>query len=44
VRWIHSKGNDGGLHGGGENISYEKGRALAEHDSVLKAAFTGSHG
>jgi hypothetical protein len=34
------------LHGdgGGQNISYEKGRALAEHEGVLKAAFTGNHG
>jgi len=34
------------LHGdgGGENISYEKGRALAEDEGVLKAAFTGNHG
>jgi len=34
------------LHGdgGGQNISYEKGRALAEDEGVLKAAFTGNHG
>lgn len=34
------------LHGdgGGENISYEKGRALAEDEGVLTAAFTGNHG
>ena len=34
------------LHGdgGGENISYEKGRAVAEDEGVLTAAFTGNHG
>jgi hypothetical protein len=34
------------LHGdgGGNNISYAKGRALAEHEGVLTAAFTGNHG
>jgi hypothetical protein len=34
------------LHGdgGGNNISYVKGRALAEHEGVLTAAFTGNHG
>lgn len=34
------------LHGdgGGENISYEKGRAVASGQGVLTAAFTGNHG
>jgi hypothetical protein len=34
------------LHGdgGGENISYEKGRAVAGDEGVLTAAFTGNHG
>lgn len=30
--------------GGGESISYEKGRAVAEDDGVLEAAFDGNHG
>jgi hypothetical protein len=30
--------------GGGENISYEKGRSVAEDSGVLEAAFTGNHG
>ncbi|MES5099546.1 transmembrane anchor protein [Agrobacterium sp. BA1120] len=30
--------------GGGENISYEKGRGVAEKTSVLEAAFDGNHG
>lgn len=30
--------------GGGENISYEKGRGVAEDDGVLEAAFDGNHG
>lgn len=34
------------LHGdgSGQNISYEKGRAVPVHEGVLKAAFTGNHG
>jgi hypothetical protein len=34
------------LHGdgGGENISYEKGRAVAGDEGILTAAFTGNHG
>jgi hypothetical protein len=34
------------LHGdgGGENISYEKGRALPSDEGTLTAAFTGNHG
>jgi hypothetical protein len=34
------------LHGdgGGENISYEKGRAVPGDEGVLTAAFTGNHG
>lgn len=34
------------LHGdgSGENISYEKGRAVAGDEGVLTAAFTGNHG
>ncbi|HCL67723.1 transmembrane anchor protein [Rhizobium daejeonense] len=34
------------LHGdgGGESISYEKGRGAAEHSGVLEAAFDGNHG
>ena len=34
------------LHGdgGGENISYEKGRAVGRAEGVLSAAFTGNHG
>ena len=34
------------LHGdgGGENISYEKGRAVAGDEGVLTAAFAGNHG
>ncbi len=34
------------LHGdgGGENISYEKGRAVETDEGVLTAAFTGNHG
>ncbi|MDA3858338.1 MAG: transmembrane anchor protein [Roseovarius sp.] len=34
------------LHGdgGGNNISYEKGRAVAGDEGVLTAAFTGNHG
>lgn len=30
--------------GGGENISYEKGRGVAEDNGVLEAAFDGNHG
>ena len=30
--------------GGGENISYEKGRGIAEDEGVLEAAFDGNHG
>lgn len=30
--------------GGGESISYEKGRNVAEDSGVLEAAFTGNHG
>lgn len=30
--------------GGGENISYEKGRGAAEDSGVLEAAFDGNHG
>lgn len=30
--------------GGGENISYEKGRGVAEKSGVLEAAFNGNHG
>ena len=30
--------------GGGENISYEKGRAVPGDEGVLSAAFTGNHG
>ena len=34
------------LHGdgGGQNISYEKGRGVAEDEGVLEAAFDGNHG
>lgn len=34
------------LHGdgGGQNISYEKGRGVANHEGTLEAAFTGNHG
>jgi hypothetical protein len=34
------------LHGdgSGNNISYEKGRAVPSHEGILKAAFTGNHG
>ncbi|MCR9256804.1 MAG: transmembrane anchor protein [Alphaproteobacteria bacterium] len=34
------------LHGdgGGNEISYERGRGVPGHDGALKAAFTGSHG
>ena len=30
--------------GGGENISYEKGRGVSEDNGVLEAAFDGNHG
>ncbi len=30
--------------GGGENISYEKGRGVEEDEGVLEAAFDGNHG
>ncbi|TIN46968.1 MAG: transmembrane anchor protein [Mesorhizobium sp.] len=30
--------------GGGENISYEKGRGVGEDEGVLEAAFDGNHG
>ena len=30
--------------GGGQNISYEKGRGVAEDEGVLEAAFDGNHG
>ncbi|WP_067217525.1 transmembrane anchor protein [Stappia indica] len=30
--------------GGGENISYEKGRGVAKDEGVLEAAFDGNHG
>jgi hypothetical protein len=30
--------------GGGNSISYEKGRGVSEQEGVLKAAFTGNHG
>jgi len=30
--------------GGGNSVSYEKGRAVAEQQGVLQAAFTGNHG
>jgi len=46
-RWVAENGVvNYDLHGdgGGENLSYEKGRALAEHEGVLTAAFTGNHG
>jgi hypothetical protein len=46
-RWVAENGVvNFDLHGdgGGENISYEKGRALAEDEGVLTAAFTGNHG
>jgi hypothetical protein len=34
------------LHGdgGGESISYEKGRGVSEHNGVVEAAFDGNHG
>ncbi|TIL73204.1 MAG: transmembrane anchor protein [Mesorhizobium sp.] len=30
--------------GGGENVSYEKGRGVGEDEGVLEAAFDGNHG
>ncbi|WP_312358691.1 hypothetical protein [Agrobacterium sp.] len=30
--------------GGGENISYEKGRGIPEDSGVIEAAFDGNHG
>lgn len=30
--------------GGGENVSYEKGRGVSEHSGVIEAAFAGNHG
>jgi hypothetical protein len=30
--------------GGGNSVSYEKGRSVGEQDGVLEAAFTGNHG
>jgi hypothetical protein len=46
-RWVAKNGVvNFDLHGdgGGENISYEKGRAVPEAEGVLTAAFTGNHG
>lgn len=46
-QWIADGGNlNYDLHGdgSGNQISYEKGRAVPGHDGVLKAAFTGNHG
>lgn len=46
-QWIAEVGNlNYDLHGdgSGNEISYEKGRAVPGHDGVLKAAFTGNHG
>lgn len=30
--------------GGGENVSYEKGRGVSKHIGVVEAAFAGNHG
>jgi hypothetical protein len=46
-RWVAEGGVvNFDLHGdgGGENISYEKGRAVPGAEGVLTAAFTGNHG
>jgi len=45
--WAAEGGNlNYDLHGdgSGNELSYEKGRAVPGHDGVLKAAFTGNHG
>ncbi len=45
--WTANGGNvnfDTHGDGGGENISYEKGRGVAEKTGVLEAAFNGNHG
>jgi hypothetical protein len=46
-RWVVENGVvNFDLHGDGcgENISYEKGRAVADDEGILTAAFTGNHG
>lgn len=46
-RWVAENGVvNFDLHGdgGGKNIRYEKGRAVAGDEGVLTAAFTGNHG
>lgn len=46
-RWVAKDGIvNFDLHGdgGGQNISYEKGRAVPGQEGVLTAAFTGNHG
>lgn len=46
-RWVANNGVvNFDLHGdgGGENISYEKGRGVPGQEGVLTAAFTGNHG
>jgi len=46
-RWVAEGGVlNYDLHGdgSGNNISYEKGRAVPSQEGVLKAAFTGNHG
>lgn len=45
--WTANGGNvnfDTHGDGGGENISYEKGRGVSEKTGVLEAAFNGNHG
>lgn len=45
--WTTGTGNvnfDTHGDGGGENISYEKGRGVSEKTGVLEAAFDGNHG
>lgn len=46
--WVVSEGGtvnyDTHGDGGGQNISYEKGRGVAADDGQLQAAFTGRHG
>lgn len=45
--WTANGGNvnfDTHGDGGGENISYEKGRGVAGKTGVLEAAFDGNHG
>ena len=46
--WVVSEGGavnyDTHGDGGGQNISYEKGRSVSSDEGTIQAAFTGNHG